>query len=70
MRGEPHSYQAIAAGMKEEPDVEYLDGIECRQCEEPAIDQERYDDWMCVQHFRDAVLWDEADRLNEQVWEG
>ena len=38
---------------------------EGKHCGEPAIDQVRFDEWLCEQHYRDAVLWDEADNLNQ-----
>ena len=66
MRGEPHSYQSIAAWMKDEPD--YLDG-RCDQCSDQAIEQAQYDEMLCEQHYRDAVLWDAADEMNQAGWE-
>ena len=49
----------------------YLDD-ECGQsgCHMQAIEQLRYDDsLLCEDHFRDNILWDEADRLNQMRWE-
>ena len=40
-----------------------------RDCNDFVIDQIRYDDMLCEQHYRDAILWDEADNMNQSGWE-
>ena len=50
----------------DEPD--YLDET-CDQCQDQAIEQAQYDEMLCEQHYRDTVLWDAADEMNQVGWE-
>ena len=71
MRGNPHSYQSIAAQMVDPP--EYLEDetggmILCYECDEWA-EGEHQETPMCGAHLKDAYLWDQADNMNQIGWE-
>ena len=61
MRGDPHSYQSIAAQMPDDP-FDYLDEL-CseRGCGYQAVDQDFYDDDLCADHLKEAVEWDRGE---------
>ncbi len=65
MRGDPESYQSIAAMM---PDLDnnYLDA-ECSisHCGFQAVEQDWFDADLCEDHLKDEVEWDRADGLRE-----
>ena len=65
MRGEPHSYQSIAAAMPDPPDYLVDDGDNIIECDDPkcADDAEgTYNDLpFCPRHAREAYEWDRAD---------
>ena len=44
----------------------------CRECGEPAIEQDKYDDDLCENDFSEALEWDAADNAikyaKENTW--
>ena len=66
MRGNPDSYQSIAAMMPEEDDHNYLAQLcSISHCGYQAVEQDWYDADLCEDHLKDEVEWDRADRLRE-----
>lgn len=69
MRGDPHSYQSIAATIPDPPDyAEDADGeiIYCANlCGDGAVEQYG-DNWYCGRHHKWAVAWDQADEGNDE----
>ncbi len=66
MRGNPHSYQSIAATMPESPDHNYLDA-DCSKgdCGYQAVEQDWYQEPLCLDHLKEEIEWDKADRVRE-----
>jgi len=56
------SYQSPSMTPPDQPDL--LD-VDCEECEQPALDQDRYEGNLCPTHFGDAVEWDKADDQNK-----
>jgi hypothetical protein len=66
MRGDPHSYQSIAAWMPDDIDHNYLDQpCSISHCGYQAVEQDWYDADLCEDHLKDEVEWDRADRVSE-----
>lgn len=69
MRGNPHSYQTIAATIPDPPDyaedengeVIYCDDL----CGDGAVGQHG-DQWYCARHLKWAYAWDHADEANDE----
>ena len=72
MRGDPHSYQSIAAMMPDEPELIEDEngnlipcgGNNCGDWSEGYV----HDIPMCPPCARDEALWDQADNANDEKW--
>ncbi len=66
MRGDPESYQSIAAMMPEEDDHIYLDeACSGRYCGLQAVEQFWYKEPLCADHLGEEIQWDRADMERE-----
>lgn len=72
MRGNPHSYQSIAATMPDPPDYAEDENGELIYCQNDDCDEgaegEYGDQFLCGHHLKYARAWDQADNINDELF--